>query len=205
MQEYYEVLNLTENATDEEIEKAYRKLKEKYSEERFMDGERGNQAARKLTAVETAYREIRTYRNDVKHEGEKASVNLQEVERFIKEGKLSEAQDLLDTFSERDAEWHYVQSVIFYKKSWSNESKKQLEIALKMEPSNSKYKEAYDKLIKKIEYNNEQFRSGNGYAQGGANPDDPNARQMGGDGLDNCLSFCTTMCCMNMMCNMCCR
>ena len=44
-----------------------------------------------------------------------------------------------------------MQSVIFYKKNWVNESKKQLEIAINMEPHNNKYSEAYSKLKQKIE------------------------------------------------------
>ena len=48
MQENYRILGVKENATDEEIEKAYRELKAKLREERFMEGEVGNEAAKKL-------------------------------------------------------------------------------------------------------------------------------------------------------------
>ncbi|MBQ7236291.1 MAG: hypothetical protein IJX03_03950, partial [Clostridia bacterium] len=58
MQEYYKILMISENASIEEIEAAYKKLKEKYSRERFYEGEVGNEAARLLTKVETAYHEI---------------------------------------------------------------------------------------------------------------------------------------------------
>ena len=58
MQEYYKVLNISADATNEEVENAYKTLKAKYSKERFMEGEIGNEAARMLTKVETAYFEI---------------------------------------------------------------------------------------------------------------------------------------------------
>ena len=58
MQEYYKILGLSENATDEEIDAQYEKLKERYSRERFYEGEIGNEAARNLTKLETAYTEI---------------------------------------------------------------------------------------------------------------------------------------------------
>ena len=58
MRENYKILGIEETATDEEVRRAYQTLKAKYREERFLEGERGNEAARKLTQVETAYQEI---------------------------------------------------------------------------------------------------------------------------------------------------
>ena len=66
MQEYYKILGLSLDATDEEVETAYRELKDKYMRERFYEGEIGNQAAKNLTKVETAYQEIMASR--VKHD-----------------------------------------------------------------------------------------------------------------------------------------
>ena len=120
-------------------------------------------------------------------------------EELIKKGAVSEAQNRLDDINDRNAEWHYLQSVVFYKKNWINESKKQLEIALSMEPHNEKYADAYTKLKQKMNYNENQFRSGN--VNGAENTE----RQMGGNAANDCLSFCVTWCCINAMCNMCCR
>lgn len=199
MQEYYKILGVDENATDEEIDARYQKLKEKYSRERFYEGEIGNDAARNLTKLETAYAEIKSNRATRAKESE-TSYDFSSVEKFIKEEKINDAQNILDNITDRNAEWHYLQSVIFYKKNWVNESKKQLEIALNMEPHNLKYADAYSKLKQKIAFNESQFRSGN--ANGGAYAEDE--RQMGGTGINDCLSFCTTWCCINMLCN-CCR
>ena len=131
---------------------------------------------------------------------EETSASIIEVEELIKQGDYSGAQNKLDQISNRDAEWHYLQSVIFYKKNWLNESKKQLEIALNLEPHNQKYSNAYVKLKEKIEYNDKQF-SGNAY---GAYQSTDN-RQMGGTDSNGCVDYCLTMCCMNMLCNMCCN
>ncbi len=201
MQEFYKILNVSESATDEEIEIAYKKLKEKYSRERFYEGEIGNEAARMLTKIETAYHEITEQR---KHssKSEKSCNDFSEVEKLIKSGNISGAQIKLDDYTERNAEWHYLQSVIFYKKNWMSESKKQLEIAVNMEPYNQKYTEAYSKLKQKMEFNDRQFYSGNAHYSS-ANPS-YEQRQMG-ETDNGCLSFCTTWCCMNLMCNMCCR
>lgn len=200
MQEYYKILGLNENATDEEVEAQYEKLKERYSRERFYEGEIGNEAARNLTKLETAYTEIiQERKNRVQDNGKPA--DLTDVERLLKENKINEAQRALDDITDRSAEWHYLQSVVFYKKNWMNESKKQLEIALNIEPHNEKYSDAYEKLKKKIAFGENQFRSGNA---GGERVDQEN-RQMGESGMNDCMSFCATWCCMNLMCNMCCR
>ncbi len=130
------------------------------------------------------------------------SFDYSEIEALIKKGDVAGAQVKLDDVTDRNGEWHYLQSVIFYKKNWMNESKKQLEIALSLEPHNAKYADDYAKLKQKMEYNERQFKSGN---MGNAfENDDAVNRQMGGSGLDSCMSFCATWCCVNTMCNICC-
>ncbi len=200
MQKYFEILGIDKNASEEEIENAYLQKKEKLSKDRFLEGEAGNEAARQLTMLETAYYEIKA--NMTKStEGGKSMSDFSEVEELIRQGNISLAQTKLDDINQRDAEWHYLQSVIFYKKNWINESKKQLEIALNLEPHNQKYSNAYVKLKEKIEYNNKQFTN-NSY--GGNNQYNEN-RQMGETDTNGCVDYCLTMCCMNMMCNMCCN
>ena len=112
MNEYYELLGLGENATDEEISVRYRELKEKYSEERWQDGEAGNEAARMLTKIDVAYREINAARKEQSKNTEGVDA-FEEIARSIKADDLSRAQTLLDYFNERNAEWHYLQAVVF--------------------------------------------------------------------------------------------
>lgn len=200
MHEYYKILGLEDGASLEEVESAYNRLKAKYSKDRFLEGEVGNIAAKKLTEVENAYSEITSFLKKTNEDNSKN--NYDEVENLLKNEKYNEAQDLLDNYIDRDAEWHYLQSVVFYKKNWINESLKQLEIAVNLDSSNVKYKEAYEKLKLKISNNDRQFRSGN--ANFNDNGENVN-RQMGGDGASDCCSWCTTMCCMNLACNLCCN
>ena len=41
MNEYYKILGITADATDEEVKNAYLTLKEKYQKDRFLEGEAG--------------------------------------------------------------------------------------------------------------------------------------------------------------------
>ena len=196
MNESYKILGVSENATNEEIEKAYNELKAKYMQDRFLEGEAGNVAAKNLTKLEAAYSDIKEERTFSSGSDNSA---YKEVSNLIKDGKFDSAQDKLDAFSERDAEWHYLQSVIFYKKNWTNESKKQLEIALDMDPNNVKYKNSYEKLKAKMDFAERQFHSGNAnYSTG-----DTKDKQMGGDACGNMADCCTTWCCLEILCNGC--
>ena len=155
-----ELLGLSEGATEEEIKDAYSKLRAKYLEDRFKDGEEGNEAARMLTRLDTAYAEIMS--ELAESNSENGGTSFERVEELIRSGDIQEAQRVLDSFNERGARWHYLQSVVFYKKSWMNESKKQLEIAMQLEPDNEKYKETYRKLNDRLRSNAHQAQAPQG-------------------------------------------
>ena len=201
MRENYEILGLTEEATDGEILARYEELKEKYKEDRWLDGEAGNEAARKLTQLETAYNEIMAERKQHSHNTDGQS-SFEEIAQLLKEDKLAEAQACLDEFNERSAEWHYLQAVIFYKKNWTNDSKKQLEIAMQMDPDNVKYRNAYGKINAKNDYEKQSAgQTQNPYARGNAPMEE---EQMGGNACSNCISCCYTYLCVDCLFSLCC-
>ena len=203
LEHYYMILNCNENSSDEDIQREYEALKKKYSEDRFLDGEAGNYAAKKLTEVETAYNEIMNSRKENK---ERSGNLFEEVEKAIRDGDLQAAQRFLDAFDERNAEWHYLQSVVFYKKNWKNESKKQLEIAMSMNSEEKKYKDAYNTLVEGINAENNANNQQNGNA--GANDWNHSAnmgydeRQMGGM---SCMDTCCQIVACNALLNCCCN
>ncbi len=203
---YYKIIGVDKNASDEEVANRYFELRKQYLEDRFLDGEKGNEAARKLTELDNAYEEIKRERSETIGGGEQ---NLfKKVDAALKSGDVSEAQTLLDSFDQRNAEWHYLQSVVFYKKGWMNECKKQLEIAMSLDSENKKYKETYDRLLEKMKsgsQNGEKAKNGEEKSYGPQaesrqpNFDEP---QMGGD---SCMDFCCRMALCNMCLNCCCN
>lgn len=208
-----EILGLSEGATKEDIEAAYRTLRAKYLEERFMDGEAGNAAAKMLNKIETAHTELLNELNE-NRSFEGSGESYQRVEDLLKDNDADEAQRVLDGFNERGAYWHYLQSVVYYRKNWINESKKQLEIAIRLEPDNEKFKDTYKKLNEKIEYDKAHAADGQGAPAGGEysgayrgqTMDDAGYdNQMGGDFCSSCLQCLACNACLNCMCNGCCR
>ncbi|MBR6737616.1 MAG: hypothetical protein IKL82_04545 [Clostridia bacterium] len=199
MNKYYRVLGASPLDTDEVIKEKYYSLRSKYQEERFEEGEKGNRAAQMLTELDVAYQEIMASRNEKINESGTSSA-FESVESAIKAGNLQAAQQLLDDFNERNAEWHYFQSVVFYKKNWINESKKQLEIAVSMCPNEQKYKDALSKLEDKVKQgervNPDWNKSSSGSQEVNVN------QQLGGDG---CAQWCCDMIICNTILNCCCN
>ena len=193
----YEILGLSESATMEEVEARYNELREQYQRARFLPGEEGEEASEKLQQLEVAYRDIKL-QQDEKQQSEKFTddTDYSAIQQLITDGKLDEAQKLLDERTNRDAEWHYIQSILFYKRNWFLESKSQLELACQMDPGNVRYKQSLEKLTKILASNT-------------ISPDDlrtssrpvDNGPQMGaGNGT------CTGSNCLDcLLCNMCCN
>lgn len=193
----YEILGLTTSATRDEIDERYKELRNKYQRDRFLPGEEGEEASEKLQQIEVAYRDILASIEE-QRQSEKfvEDDDYTAVQELITNGKLDEAQAKLDERESRDAEWHYVQSILFYKRNWFLESKKQLELACQMEPNNERYKQSLDKLTKILASNTispDQLRTT-------SRPMDEGPRVGAGNGT------CTGSACGDcLLCNACCN
>ena len=201
---HLELFGLTENATKEDIKSAFETLRAKYLEERFMDGEIGNNAAKMLGAIETAYSELMGEFSE-RAAADDGEGSFARVEELIKAGDIAEAQRVLDAFNERGGRWHYLQSVVFYRKNWINESKKQLEIAIQLEPDNQKYKDTYKKLNEKINYDSQNSANAGQSVYQGQTVNSADSDQMGGNFCASCIECCYINMCINCLCNSCCR
>ena len=195
----YEIMDLPTNATREDVERRYKELSAKYQRDRFLPGQEGEDAAEKMQQLEVAYRDILASFDE--HNGSADDFYSQqddfhEIQELITANKLNEAQEKLDARTVRPAEWHYMQSIVFYKRSWYLESKKQLELACQMEPDNERYKQSLEKLTKILASNTispDQLRTT-------SRPTDEGPRVGAGNGT------CTGSACGDcLLCNMCCN
>ncbi|MBE5731729.1 MAG: hypothetical protein E7353_01725 [Clostridiales bacterium] len=229
MKDPYSILGLDRSASKEELESKYKELKAVYSEGRFQPGAEGMKAARNLNDLENAWIDICedlksketstkfTATESPESESEQIKVEAEELrseevktesdekdalayaDSLIKEKKIDEAQRVLDNISDRNAEWHYLQSRIYYNREWISECKKHLEMAVNADPTNEKYKRTLDKLNQIIGNKN-------------ANPENLHSEDQryqyeqqnmnAGNSLLNC---CSTYCLMSMCCDLCCR
>lgn len=203
----YEILGLPETATDAELEARYKQLRSKLQQDRFLPGEEGEDASEKLQRLEVAYRDILFTREEAKQQGaaKEEAENYSEIQQLIKDNKLDEAQEKLDSRETQDAEWHYVQSILFYKRNWFLESKKQLELACQMDPDNQRYKQSLEKLTKILASNTispDQMRTSSRPADSGPTIGAGNGTCSGSSCLDCllCNACCNCASCMGGGC-----
>ena len=203
----YLILGLKDDATQQQVEDAYRALRKEYEEKCFAEGKEGASAARKLTELDQAYNDCLEDLQDRVKISDFGNV-LKHVEALIKEGKLDDAQDALDKVEPRDGEWHYMQAQIYYRRNWHTESKNQLEIALALEPNNEKFQRTYKRIVDMLSGAN------SGAAQGGAAGQQQQARggyadtrggytrpaNGGSSSLDACCNTCSTLICCDCCC-----
>lgn len=231
MKDSYSILGLDKTASKEELENRYKELKAIYSEGRFQAGAEGMKSARNLNDLEIAWAEIsedlkakettaipganntataeteKSAEEKVELKAEEVKVDSAEsdalsyADSLIKEKKFDDAQRVLDNVSDRNAEWHYLQSRIYYNRDWISECKKHLEIAVNTSPDNEKYKRTLDKLnliIGNKNTNPENLHVSEDERRNHYEQQNINA----GNSLLNC---CSTYCLMSMCCDLCCR
>jgi len=135
----------------------------------------------------------------VSGEGESAFEN---VKQAIRDKNPDAAQQALDKITYRGAEWHYFQSIVFYEKNWLNDSRKQLEIALQMDPGNPKYQRAIDNLKKKIDGSRpyDKEGSGNVYQNNNDTATDRSYSQNAAATSDGCCAACQALWCADCCC-----
>ena len=194
----YEILGLSSNATRDEVDARYDELRRKYQADRFAPGDVGEEASEKLQQVEVAYRDIlQSFEEQKQSSTFTQDEDYTEIQQLIKDNKLDLAQAKLDERVVRDAEWHYIQSILFYKRNWFLESKKQLELACQMDPNNARYRQSLEKLTRILASNTispDQMRTT-------SRPTNDNYSNMGaGNGT------CTGSSCGDcLLCNACCN
>lgn len=194
------ILGISEDATFAELQDAYTKLQNKYKADRFLEGEAGSEAIRKLEEVEWAYNECQKILQE-KVSIDNSNTIYEEVSALIKADKLTEAQSKLDSIDKRNAEWHYYQSIVYYKKKWFNDSKTQLEICVSLDPKNYKYADALRKLNEDMAQSDPFVNNQNANVnaqqqqQNRAGYTEPQPNNMGRNADACCNACCTLMCC----------
>lgn len=200
MKDPYSVLGLPAETPEEELRARYEALKAEYGEQRFKSGAEGNEGARKLSELESAWAMISADFDKKEAQATFGDGDYGAIDDMIKKGNYDDAQARLDAITDRTAEWHYLQSIIYYKREWLSDSRKQLALAVEKEPRNEKYKSALEKLDLVIgNPQTDPQTLGTDPAQMPPMNQNPDGQMCGGNMLSNCcLAYCLTDCCCSM-------
>ena len=158
MKDPYEILGISPTASDEEVKAAYRALARKYHPDNFDDSNPLKElATEKMQEINQAYDEILCMRqasskgakssgcsgaDDTYTSGSSDLYN--EIRNKINRGRIIDAENLLRAVpeDERIAEWHYLISLVLFKRGRVNDAMRELELACMMDPSNIEYQKA---------------------------------------------------------------
>lgn len=201
MNDPYSVLGVSQNASDDEIKRAYRDLARKYHPDNYHDNPLADLAQEKMKEINEAYDSIQKMRssgpsgtsgsyNNSSNSGNRSGSysggggEFSQVRAAINSGNLPLAEQLLNASQNRGAEWNFLMGSVCYRKGWLNDARNYYQNACAMDPSNMEYQQAL------------------GYMNNGGQPYNPygysNVPAQGG--CDAC-DVCTAMMCMNMCCN----
>lgn len=155
----YSVLGINEDATDIEVKNAYRHLARKYHPDNYANDENmAKLAEEKMKEVNEAYDEIMRRRSDSSF----GETDYTAIRMKVKSGRFAEAERELDSIPEdkRNAEWHYIKSVLLNRRGWVNDAMRELETACQMAPDNMEYQQA------KEMFNSRMAGYGSSYGRG---------------------------------------
>ena len=212
MKNPYTVLGVPENASDEEIKKAYRALSRKYHPDANINNPNKAQAEEKFKEIQQAYQQIMRQResgtsgnwqqedyggfggfggfgrganagqNDSWSEED---VRMQAAENYIRSRHFKEALHVLSEFSQRNARWYYLSAMANAGQGNNVLAKEHAQKAVSMEPDNMVYRQ----FLQQMENGGQWYQS---------------MGDMYGSPLGGQSDWCMKLCLLNAFCSCCC-
>ncbi len=196
MSDPYQVLGVKPDASDDEIKRAYRELARKYHPDNYQNNPLADLAEEKMKEVNEAYDAITKmrsgggqsyggsggYRGGYQQQGQSGDPVFAQVRNLINSGNVDQAERLLQGTNNRSAEWYFLTGSVAYRRGWLDEARQNYQIAVRMDPNNMEYRQAFNMMQ----------QGGYAYRPAGHS----------GGGMD-ALDCCTTMMCLNCLCGGC--
>ena len=216
MRDPYQVLGVSQDASEEEIKKAYRKLSRMYHPDANINNPNKAQAEEKFKEIQQAYQQIMKqreqgsspygnqgygYGNNGYGNGGNAqngygrsnagvddeeSVYFRAALNYISSGHYKEALNVLNNILQHSAQWYYYSSIANQGLGNNAAALEQAKKATEMEPQNAEYAGWRQRM-----------ESGGSWYTG-------RQTQYGGMPVSSGSGFCWKLCLANLICNLCC-
>lgn len=195
MRNPYEILEIKEGASKDDIKKAYREMVKKYHPDQYGDNPLKDLAEEKLREVNEAYDYLMKNTNDYSSYSDSnsytnnnydsnSSAIYNDIRRDLQTGNLNAAEEKLNRITVRDAEWNYLMGVLNLRKGWYDNAFNYISNACNLSPSNREYQDTYNQLRNKS----------NGYRQ---------AYYTRNDRDNDWCNICATLWCADSLCECC--
>lgn len=180
----YDVLGVSQNASDDEIKKAYRDLTRKYHPDANVNNPLADLAEEKFKEVQEAYdvimkerenggynggynygRGAGSYQQSSYSGGGQQDVEMQAVYNFINSRRFNDALNLLNRMPNRNAQWYYLSAAANAGMGNNVLARDHAGQAVNMEPNNPQYRQ----LLNQLDWNSRRYQNnpyGGGYGSG---------------------------------------
>lgn len=149
----YDYLGISRNATEQQVMDAYRKLAGEIQNSNMSEGEKAERMNELNNAYDIVVNEMRgtsSYQNtsDSYYDYSSSSSQFSDVRQRINSGRIDDAETILNGIpaSMRTAEWHYLKGVIHQRRGWLNEAYRCYQTACSIDPSNAEYAAALNAM-----------------------------------------------------------
>lgn len=192
----YQVLGVPNNATNDEIKKAYRDLSRKYHPDSYVDNPLSGLAEEKFKEVQEAYTQIMNMRENGSGLGYNSSssysgttsqedaVRFNAVRSFINNRQYAQASRALSEIPGKSAEWHYLTAIVSINMGNNMDALNHAQQAVQMAPGNREY----SAFLSQLQMNSNRYQTTGGYY---------GQRQGGGLGTGN---LCCDLWCADSLC-----
>ncbi|MBR4893244.1 MAG: DnaJ domain-containing protein [Clostridia bacterium] len=149
----YKVLGVSPDDSKETIDQAHKNLCKKYHPDRYIDNPLKDLAEEKLKEINEAYEIIKkNHQSGTKSSGNSTYNNSSNssflnVRALINQGKIAEAEAILDGASLKNAEWFFLKGLCALKRGWQDRAYTYIQTAVSMDPTNQEYRSYYNQFV----------------------------------------------------------
>ena len=203
----YKILEVSPNATNEEVKKAYRELSRKYHPDSYINNPLAGLAEEKFKEVQEAYDQIMkereggssynstSYSQNSYSGGTEDTAQLNAVASYLNGGRYREAVNVLSGISYRNARWYYYSAVANAGLGNNVMASDHAQQAVNLEPGNAEYTSLYNQL----QWQSQRYQStrynNTGYNRGGLGTGNLCCDLWCADSLCECMGGDLISCC----------